>query len=255
MRLADKVAVITGGGSGIGKASALLFAEEGAKVVVASRNPQKGEKVVEEIKTNGGDAIYVQVDVANEKDVEKMVSAAVDKFGKLDIMFNVAGRPQESKPFDQITDEEWEGIMAVNVKGIFLTSKHALSELKKSQGVILNIGSVGGELPRPGSVCYAASKGAVINITRALAVELAKHKIRVNNINPGPTDTPMMFEFIPEFNDDIKSAIGSSTPLGSFVDPKDVAYAAVFLASSEASKITGSSLNVDSGLRIGRSAQ
>ena len=124
--------------------------------------------------------------------------------------------------------------------------------MKKEKGVILNIASVGGELPRPGSLAYATSKGAVINMTRALAVELARYRIRVNCINPGPTDTPMMFKFIPEFNEDIKKTIGSHTPLGSWVMPEDIAHAGVFLASDEASKITGSALSVDSGLRIGR---
>jgi 3-oxoacyl-[acyl-carrier protein] reductase len=143
--------------------------------------------------------------------------------------------------------------MDVNVKSIFYSAKHALPELKKEKGVILNVASVGGERPRPGSLAYATSKGAVINMNRALAVELAKYKIRVNCINPGPTDTPMMFKFIPEFNEDIKNTIGSGTPLGTWVMPEDVASAGVFLASDEASKITGSDLPVDSGLRVGRS--
>jgi 3-oxoacyl-[acyl-carrier protein] reductase len=252
MRLAEKVAIITGAGSGMGRASALLFAREGAKVVAADLNEETGQETVDSIKNEGGEAVFVKVDVSNEEDVKRMVHTAVDHFGKLSILFNIAGCPQATKDFETIQNEEWDRIMAVNVKSIFYAAKHALSELKKEKGVILNVASVGGELPRPRSLAYATSKGAVVNMSRALAVELAKYRIRVNCINPGPTDTPMMFKFIPEFNDEIKNAIGSSTPLGSWVMPEDVANAGVFLASDEASKITGTALSVDSGIRIGR---
>ena len=253
MRLADKVAIITGAGSGMGRASALLFAGEGARIVAADLNEESGRETMGSIKADGGEAVFVKVDVSNEEDVKKMVQTAVDNFGKLSILFNIAGCPQATKAFETIQNEEWDRIMAVNVKSIFYAAKYSLPELKKEKGVILNVASVGGELPRPGSLAYATSKGAVINMTRALAVELAKYRIRVNCINPGPTDTPMMFKFIPEFNEEIKNAIGSSTPLGSWVMPEDVANAGVFLASDEASKITGTALSVDSGIRIGRS--
>lgn len=253
MRLKDRVAIITGAGSGMGRASAIMFAKEGARIVAADLNEETGQETVKQIKDNGGEAVFVKVDVSNEDDVKKMVRTAVDQFGKLSILFNIAGCPQRTKAFETIQNDEWDRIMDVNVKSIFYSAKHALSELKKEKGVIMNIASVGGELPRPGSLAYATSKGAVINMTRALAVELAKYRIRVNCINPGPTDTPMMYKFIPEFNEDIKNTIGSGTPLQSWVMPEDVAYAGVFLASDEASKITGSALCVDSGLRIGRS--
>jgi NAD(P)-dependent dehydrogenase (short-subunit alcohol dehydrogenase family) len=252
MRLADKVAIITGAGSGMGRASALMFANEGAKIVAADMNEETGLETVGSIKADGGEAVFVKVDVSNEEDVKRMIQTAVDSFGKLSILFNIAGCPQPTKAFETIENEEWDRIMAVNVKSIFYAAKYSLPELKKEKGVILNIASVGGELPRPGSLAYATSKGAVINMTRALAVELARYRIRVNCINPGPTDTPMMFKFIPEFNEDIKKTIGSHTPLGSWVMPEDIANAGVFLASDEASKITGSALSVDSGLRIGR---
>jgi len=252
MRLAGKVAIITGAGSGMGRASALLFAREGAKVVAADLNEESGRETVDSIKADGGEAVFVKVDVSNEEDVKKMVQAAVNHFGKLNILFNIAGCPQATKAFETIQNEEWDRIMAVNVKSIFYAAKYSLPELKKEKGVILNVASVGGELPRPGSLAYATSKGAVINMTRALAVELAKYRIRANCINPGPTDTPMMYKFIPEFNEEIKNTIGSSTPLGSWVMPEDVANAGVFLASDEASKITGTALCVDSGIRIGR---
>lgn len=253
MKLKDKVAIITGAGSGMGRASAILFAKEGAKVVVADLNNEAGEETVKQVKANGGDAVFAKVDVSNEEDVKKLIRTAVDNFGKVSIVFNIAGRPQQTKAFETIEADEWDNIMAVNVKSIFFMSKHALPELKKEKGVILNIASVGGERPRPGSLAYATSKGAVINMNRALAVEMAQYGIRVNCINPGPTDTPMMFGFIPEFNEEIKSTIASGTPLGCWVQPEDIAYAGLFLASSEASKITGIDMAVDSGLRIGRS--
>ena len=253
MRLTDRVAIITGAGSGMGRTSAVLFAKEGAKVVAADLDEKTGKATVKQIKDNGGEALFVKVDVSNEDDVKKMIKAAVDHYGKISIVFNIAGCPQATKAFETIQNEEWDRIMAVNVKSIFYSTKYALPELKKEKGVVLNVASVGGERPRPGSLAYATSKGAVINMSRALAVELAKHKIRVNCINPGPTDTPMMYKFIPEFNEDIKKVIGSGTPLGCWVQPEDVAYAGLFLASDEASKITGTDLPVDSGLRVGRS--
>jgi len=252
MRLADKVAVITGAGSGMGRASAVIFAKEGAKIVAADINEKAGQETVEQIRENGGKAVMVQADVSKEEDTKNMIQAAIDNFGKLSIVFNIAGCPQATKAFETISTEEWDRIMNINVKSIFYSSKYALPELKKEKGVILNVASVGGELPRPGSLAYATSKGAVVNMTRALAVELAKYRIRVNCINPGPTDTPMMNQFIPGFNEEIKNTIGSSLPLGSWIYPEDIAYTGVFLASDEASKITGSALCVDSGLKIGR---
>ena len=243
----------TGAGSGMGKASAIMFAKEGAKVVAADMNEEAGRETVKLIKDNGGEAVFAKVDVSNEDDVKKMIKTAVDNFGKLSIVFNIAGCPQETKPFETIQNDEWDRIMNVNVKSIFFSTKHALEELKKEKGVVLNVASVGGERPRPGSLAYATSKGGVINMSRALAAELAKYQVRVNCINPGPTDTPMMFKFIPEFNEDIKNTIGSGTALGKWVMPEDIASAGVFLASDEASRITGADLPVDSGLRVGRS--
>ena len=253
MKLADRVAIITGAGSGMGRASAILFAKEGAKVVAADLNEETGKETVDQIKANGGEAVFVKVDVSKEDDVKNLIKATVDNYGKITVVFNIAGRPQQTKALEQIQSDEWDNIMAINVKSIFFTTKHALPELKKTKGVIVNVASVGGERPRPGSLAYATSKGAVINMNRALAVELAQYDIRVNCINPGPTDTPMMYGFIPEFNEEIKNIIGSGTPLRCWVQPEDIAYAGLFLASDEASKITGTDLPVDSGLRIGRS--
>jgi 3-oxoacyl-[acyl-carrier protein] reductase len=255
MKLNGKVAVITGGASGMGLAAGILFGKEGAKVVVADIDLQNGQKAVETIQNNGGEAVFVKVDLTKENEVEKMISVTVEEFGQLNILYNNAGFPQKSKPLEFITNEEWEQIFNVNVRSIFWGTKYALPELKKAgNGVILNTGSVAGQRPRPGSVCYAASKGAVITITRALAVELAQFNIRVNCINPGPTYTPMLPKFTEEFTEEVKEKIVAGTPLGRFVTPEDIAYAALYLASDEAQAVTGTVVNVDSGLYIGRGA-
>ncbi len=255
MRLANRAAVITGGGSGMGAASAIMFAREGAKVMVADIDAEKGQQVVDTIKAQGGTALFARTDVSKEDEVNAMVGQAIEAFGGLNIVFNVAGWPQVSKPMETITDEEWEQVMAVNVKSIWLTAKASSAALRKAgNGVILNTGSVGGLRPRPGSVCYSASKGAVQAITTALAIELASDNVRVCCINPGPTDTPMLPKFIPGFKPETLDIIKKGTALGKMVESEDVAYAAVFLASDEASKITGIALNVDSGLWIHRGA-
>ncbi len=253
MRLAEKVAIITGAGSGIGRASAILFAQEGAKVVVVDIEHLAGQKTVDTISANGGKAVFIHCNVTKADEVEKMTRTAVEKFGRLNIIFNCAGLPQMTKPLELINEEEWDNIFAVNVKSIFLGAKYALPELKKTgNGAIINIASVAGIRPGPGRICYSASKGAVITITKALAVELAPFNIRVNCINPGPTDTPMLPKFFPGFNEEFKQAIKSDTPLGRIVKPENIADAALYLASDEASAVTGVALNVDSGFLIGR---
>ena len=254
VRLANKSAIITGGASGMGAASAIMFAKEGAKVMVTDLDATKGQEVVDTIKAQGGTALFAKCDVSKDAEVSAMVKQAIDAFGGLDIVFNVAGVPQLSKPMEEITEAEWDLIMNVNVKSIWLTAKAAAGALKKSgHGVILNTGSVGGLRPRPGSVCYSASKGAVQAITTALAIELAP-KVRVVCINPGPVDTPMLPKFIPGFKPEILDVIKQGTALQTMAVPDDIAYTAVFLASDEASKITGIDIKVDSGLWINRGA-
>jgi len=255
MRLANRAAVITGGGSGMGAASAIMFAKEGAKVMVADVDAEKGQAVVDQIRANGGTALFARTDVSKDAEVKAMVDQAIEEFGGLNIVFNVAGIPQLTKPMETITEEEWDRVMAVNVKSIWLTAKAASAALRKAgNGVIINTGSVGGLRPRPGSVCYSASKGAVQAITTALAIELAADNIRVLCINPGPTDTPMLPKFMKTFNPEVVDIIAKGTALGKMVTSEDIAYCAVFLASDEASKITGIDIKVDSGLWINRGA-
>lgn len=253
MRLADKVAIITGAGSGMGRASAIRFAQEGAKVAVADINAENGEKTAKEILEQGGDAFFVKADVSIENEIENMVKMTVKRYGKLNILFNNAGCPQLTKPFETIGDEEWSRIMDINLKAIFLGAKHALNELKNAgNGVILNTASIAGIMPRPGSSVYAASKGGAITLTKVLANELAPYKIRVNVILPGPTETPMLPKFMKKYDEGVLKKIASDLPLGRLVRPIDIANAALFLASDEASAITAVVLEVDCGLHNGR---
>ncbi|MEM3484388.1 MAG: SDR family oxidoreductase [Candidatus Bathyarchaeia archaeon] len=250
MRLADKVAIITGGASGIGKSSALLFAREGASVVVTDVQ-DLGEQTVSSIISEGGQAVFVKADVSRSSDAEGVVRLAVKTFQKVDILLNCAGLPQKTMPFYEIPVDLWDRIYEVNVKGIFLMSKYSIFELKKSKGVIINVASISGIRPRKGNLAYASSKAAVIGLTRALALELAPD-VRVNCINPVATETPMLEKFFPD-NVPTEEAIRATLdtiPLQRLCKPEDVAYAALFLASDEATMITGACIDVDGGRGI-----
>jgi len=245
MRLASKVAIITGAGSGLGRGSAILFAKEGAKVVVADINDAGGEETVRVIKSGGGEAIFVHTDVSKASDAENLIKVTKDKFGKIDILFNNAGVPQRSMPIANLDESLWDRIYAINVKSVFLTAKYAAPVMKEAQGgVIINLASISGVRPRPGSLAYASSKAAVIHLTKALALELASDNIRVNVINPVAADTPMLEQFFAEGADPVenKRLTIDTIPLGRLTKPEDVAYAALYLASDESAMLTGSSL-------------
>lgn len=253
MRLDKKVAVVTGSGSGIGRASATLFAKEGAKVVIADINDAGGEETVKTIKSNGGEAVFIHTDVSKTSDAENLIKRTVETFGKIDIFFNNAGTPQKTMPFETLEESLWDHLYATNVKGIYLTTKNLIPVMKKAaHGVIINLASMAGVRPRPGSAAYAGTKAAVIHLTKALAIELAPFKIRVNCINPAAVDTPMLPKFKEDGQDLDKFYEGAkaSMPLGRIATPQDVANAALFLASDEASIITGICINVDGGRGI-----
>jgi len=246
MRLSGKVAVITGSGSGMGQASALLFAEEGAKIVVADIDRKAAQQTVELIKEKGGDAVSIETDVSKASDVARMIRTAVDTYGRLDILYNNAGHPMLPTPAEDVEEELWDKIMAVNVKAIFLGFKYAVPVMKQQgQGVIINTASVSGVRPRPGQSPYSTSKAAAIFLTKALAIEAAPHQIRVNCINPTATETPMLPKL--GATEEAKKAIVSTIPMGRMAQPKDIAYAALHLASDEASLVTGIGLDVDGG--------
>jgi len=253
MRLANKVAIVTGAGSGFGRGSAILFAKEGAKVVVADINDASGKETVETIKSNGGEAIFVHTDISKAADAENLIKTTKDKFGKIDILFNNAGMPHRPIPVEDFPESLWDRILAVNVKGMFLTSKYAVPIMKHAgKGVIINLASISGLRPRPGNTAYATSKAAAIHLTKTLAAELASSNIRVNAINPVAGDTPMLPELLEEGVDMNKAKEGliAGIPLGRLCKPEDVAYAAVYLASDESSLLTGSCINVDGGRGI-----
>jgi len=257
MKLSDKVALITGAGSGIGRASALLFSQEGAKVAVVDLDRKGGQETVGLIQQKGGEAVFVQADVSKAADVEKMVETTVKTFGRLDILFNNAGIPMSFTPVEDLKEELWDRIININVKGIFLGAKYALPIMKKQGGgVIINTASISGVRPRPGLSAYSTSKAAAIMLTRALAIELAPFQIRVNCLNPVAAETPMLAKFIHEKGKEYekyeegRQKFIASVPMGRLAQPEDIAYAALFLASEEASLITGLSLDVDGGRGI-----
>ncbi len=253
MRLANKVAIITGAASGMGRASALLFAKEGAKVIAVDINNEGGKETVDQIKRDGGEAIFVHVDVSKAKEVEQLIKTSVDTYGKLDILFNNAGHPGKSAIIENIDEAIWDEVYAVNVKAIFFGAKYAAPEMKKrGGGVILNTASIAGERPRPNQALYCSSKGAAIVLTKGLALELAPYKIRVNCIDPVGTDTPMIPKFLPEGTNlkEFLPKIIATIPMGRLAKPEDIAYAALYLASDEASMVTGVALQVDGGRGI-----
>jgi 3-oxoacyl-[acyl-carrier protein] reductase len=257
MKLSNKIALITGAGSGFGRASATLFAREGAKISVVDLDEKTGQETVSLIKQKGGEAIFIRADVSKGSDVEMMIKKTVDTFGRLDILFNNAGIPMSFTPVENVKEELWDRIQAVNVKGIFLGAKYALPYMKKQGGgVIINTASISGVRPRPGLIAYSTSKAAAIMLTKALAIEFAPFKIRVNGLNPVAAETPMLGKFMtPEGAKGEQLEAGrkrfiDTVPLGRLAQAEDVAYAALFLASDEASLITGANLEVDGGRGI-----
>ncbi|HJX14071.1 MAG TPA: glucose 1-dehydrogenase [Dehalococcoidales bacterium] len=252
MRLANKVAIITGAGSGLGRGSAILFAREGAKIAVADINDAGGKDTVKAIKSAGGEAIFVHTDVSKAAEVKNLVKVTKDAFGKIDILFNNAGIPQRTMPITEVDEADWDRVFAVNVKSVFLTAKYASPVMKGSGGgSIINLASISGVRPRPGNLAYASSKAAVILLTKALALEFAPH-IRVNVINPVAADTPMLPKFFPAGADveEFKKKTLATIPMGRLTTPEDIGYAALFLASDESSLVTGSALDVDGGRGI-----
>ena len=252
MRLEGKVVLITGAGSGIGRAMAILFAKEGAKVSVVDIVDSGGQETVEVIKQNGGVAQFIHCDVTKASDVEQTIRTTVNAYGKLDILINNAGFTPKLAPFEEMDEGLWDKTLAINLKSIFLSAKYAIPIMRKQGGgVIINTASISGVRPRPGIAAYAGVKGGAIMLTKALAIELAPANIRVNCISPGPTDTPMLtYIFAKEKLEEGKKAFVATIPLGRLGKTEDMAHAALYLASDEASFLTGVNLGVDGGRGI-----
>ena len=250
-RLQSKVAVITGAGSGIGRAAALAFAAEGACVVAADLNEASANDTAQEIQSAAGFADSVSVDVTDPEQVEQMVRHTVARFGRVDVLFNNAGLPQSFTHLEDTADDLVDRILDVNIKGVFYGCRAVIPRMKaQGGGVILNTASTAGIRPRPGLAIYNASKAAVISLTKTLALEVAPHRIRVVSICPVATDTPMLPTFMGGDDAEVRGRFIATIPWGRLNRPEDLARAAVFLASDEADMVTGTAFEVDGGRDI-----
>ncbi|UZJ76879.1 SDR family NAD(P)-dependent oxidoreductase [Fictibacillus sp. KU28468] len=246
MRLQGKTAVITGGGGGIGRAAALLFAKEGAKLAIADVKEDFGEETVRLIREQGGQAIFIKTNVTDSKQVKKVIDAAISEFGALHILFNNAGIGNPEVKSTDLPEEEWDRIVDINLKGVFLGIKHGVPELiKAGGGVIINTSSLLGLKGQKYLSAYNASKGGVILLTQNAALEYGRHNIRVNAVAPGVIDTSIIDNW--KNNGRKWPIISTANALGRIGKPEEVARAVLFLASDEASFITGATLSVDGG--------
>ena len=252
MRLADKVTIITGAGGGMGRVAAQMFAKEGAKVVVAEFGEAAGEETVDLVRAAGGEASFVKVDVSKETDSKAMVEHALSTYGRLDCLYNNAGVMPEAD--HSVTDTEvdvWDTVMAVNVRGVFLGCKYAIPAMESTGGgSIINIASfvalVGCSVPQD---AYTASKGAVLSLTRSLAVQFGPKGIRSNAICPGPVETPLLMDWLVK-DEAAKQLRLARNPTGRFGKPEEIVHMAIYLASDESRWTNGASLVIDGGITV-----
>ena len=247
-RLTDKVAIVTGAGSGFGEGIAKRFAAEGATVVVNDINLRAGERVANEIRAAGGAAIFCAGDVSLDADVAALVHSALEGYGRVDVIVNNAGTTHRNQPLLDVAEAEFDRIYAVNVKSLYLTARHAVPAMwRQGGGAFITIASTAGVRPRPGLTWYNGSKGAAIVTSRSMAAELAPDRIRVNVINPVAGETGLLAEFMGGDTPELRAKFVATIPMGRLSLPSDVAAAAVFFASDETAFITGACLEVDGG--------
>ncbi len=251
-KLEGKVAVITGAASGLGRASAVRFAAEGAGVVAADLNSQGGELLVSEIAAAGGRAVYQRTDVTSEQDIKTLIDRAVREYGRLDITYNNAGVIGATGSIETTTEAEWDKTFAILIKAVFFGIKHSVAPMRAAGGgSIISTASIAGLSGSFRLHAYSASKAAVINLTRTAAIELGKDKIRVNCICPGVISTPLVHGGIPGGKETLDPILGKAQPLQRAGQAEDIANMAMFLASDEANWITGAAMVVDGGFTAG----
>ncbi|QBD76120.1 glucose 1-dehydrogenase [Ktedonosporobacter rubrisoli] len=249
MRLANKVAIITGSASGMGQVAAELFAQEGACVVVTDTNAQAGEAVTDAIRQAGGSAIFARANVASEADVKTLVQTAVDTYGHIDVLYNNAGiMPPEDRSVTETSEDTWERVLDINLKSAYLCTRYVIPHmLEHKQGSIINVASfvafIGCSVPQD---AYTASKGGMLSLTKSLAVQYGRYGIRCNAICPGPIETPLLRRLWT--SEEARNLRLNRIPLGRFGEARDIAYMALYLASDESSWTTGAWLQVDGGV-------
>ncbi|WP_336773500.1 SDR family NAD(P)-dependent oxidoreductase [Paenibacillus sp. MMO-58] len=252
MKLSGKTAIVTGGSSGIGEAIVRLFAAEGANVVIANRIVNDAARVIEQMQTNGGNIVAVQTDVSKDEEVRRLIQETVRQFGRIDIVVNNAAAIMP-KYLEEVEEEEWDRIFNVNLKSVFLMIKHSIAELKNTRGSIVNMSSLNGLIGQKMNPVYAATKGGMNALTKALALDYAPYGVRVNSICPAGVTTPLLEQWISQQDDPVQTVqdLNAMHPLGRPATSEEVAQTALFLASDASGFVTGVALPVDGGASLG----